>query len=71
MHKIFSASWSEERGSSSRSSNVNDASHADIDVDNGVSRLVSIVLFGALGDLDLFLKPLFAATLIFFGYEVF
>ena len=63
-------SWPEEGASSSRSSNVNDASHADSDVDNGVSTLISIVLFGVLGDLehdlDLVLERLFAVTLTFF-----
>ena len=70
MYKIFSASWPEEGASSSRSSNVNDASHADSDVDNGVSTLISIVLFGVLGDLerdlDLVLERLFGVTLTFF-----
>ena len=63
-------SWPEEGASSSRSSNVNDASHADSDVDNGVLTLISIVLFGVLGDhecdLDLVLERLFGVTLIFF-----
>ena len=69
MYKIFSASWPEEGASSSQSSNVNDASHADSDVDNGVSTLISIVLFGVLGDLerdlDLVLERLFGVTLTF------
>ena len=70
MYKIFSASWPEEGASSSQSSNVNDASHADSDIDNGVSTLISIVLFGVLGDLerdlDLILERLFGVTLTFF-----